>query len=106
ALAAQAASWVVAEFLRLFHVADEVAVAQAITALMRGNMPLLEQFGEETVVTARMPCDTAVLLRVWASEPQGIDRRELTSSVKHPSPSITRAIQKLEELIHIHKTKS
>src|SRR5437667_169051 len=74
ALAVQAASWIMAEFVRLYHVADEAAVAEAMAALMAGNIPLIEKFGDEMIVTTPLHPETEVLLMVSAAEPTGIDR--------------------------------
>jgi hypothetical protein len=105
-LAAHAASWIVAEFVRLYHVADEGAVVQAMASLMQGNLPLIERFEGETVVTTPMRAETEVLLMVSSSEPGGIDRKGLGMCVKHSAVAVTRAVQKLEAARHIHKTKS
>lgn len=105
-LAAQAASWIVAEFVRLYHVKDEAAVAQAMELLMQGNLPLIETFEDETVVTTPMGPETEVLLMTSSSEPAGIDRKGLGKCVKHSAVAVTRAVQKLEAVRHIHKTKS
>jgi hypothetical protein len=106
ALAAQAASWILAEFVRLYHAADEAAVAAAMAALMAGNIPLIEKFDDDLVVTTPLHPETEVLLMVAASEPDGIDRKGLGLSVKHSAVAITRAVQKLETARHIHKIKS
>ena len=106
ALAAQAASWILAEFVRLYHVADEAAVAEAMAALMAGNIPLIEKFDDEILVTTPLRPETEVLLMVAASEPDGIDRKRLGLSVKQSAVAITRAVQKLETARHIHKIKS
>jgi hypothetical protein len=76
ALAAQAA-WILAEFVRLYHVADEAAVAEAMAALMAGNIPLIEKFDDELVVTTPLHPEMEVLLMVSAAEPGGIDRKGL-----------------------------
>jgi hypothetical protein len=106
ALAVQAASWILAEFVRLYHVPDEVAVAAALAALMAGSIPLIEKFGDETVATTPLHPNTEVLLMVSAAEPAGIDRRGLSQRVKQSPAAITRAIQKLVSARHIHKTGS
>ncbi len=105
-LAAQAASWILAEFVRLYHVTDEAAVGTAMAALMAGNTPLIEKFDDEMVATTPLRPDTEVLLMISASEPNGIDRKGLGQCVKQSAVAITRAIQKLEAARHIHKTKS
>ena len=104
-LAAQAASWIMAEFVRLYHLDDEKGAAQATATLMRWNVPLVEQFGHETVVTTPMRCEVAVLLKIFASKPNGVDRRGLSNGVKHSPSSITRAVQWLEEEIYLHRTQ-
>jgi hypothetical protein len=105
-LAANAASWVLAELVRLYHVADEKAVAEAMVVLMKGHLPLVERFEDEITVTTPLPPDTEVLLMVAASEPDGIDRKGLGLCVKHSAVAVTRALQKLEKARHIHKMKS
>ncbi len=105
-LVAQAASWIVAEFVRLYHMADEAAVAEAMAALMQSNLPLIEKFGDEMVVTMPLHPETEVLLMVSASEPDGIDRKGLGMCVKHSAVAVTRAVQKLEVARHIHRMKS
>jgi hypothetical protein len=106
ALAVQAASWILAEFVRLYHVGDEVAVAEAMAALVAGNVPLIEKFGDELVVTTPLRPETEVLLMIAAAEPDGIDRKGLGQCVKQSAVAVTRAVQKLEVARHIHKTKS
>lgn len=105
-LAAHAASWILAEFVRLYHVADETAVAEAMAALMQGNVPLIEKFEDEMVVTMPLHPETEVLLIVSASEPEGVDRKGLGLRVKQSAVAVTRAVQKLEARRHIHKTKT
>jgi len=105
-LAANAASWVLAELVRLYHVADERAVAEAMAALMKGNLPLIERFEDEIAATVPLPPDTEVLLMVAASEPDGMDRKGLGLCVKHSAVAVTRATKKLEKARHIHKMKS
>ena len=106
ALAAQSASWILAELVRLYHVSDEAAVEAALAELIAGNAPLIEKFGDEVVVTMPLRAETEVLLMVSAAEPDGIDRKGLGRCVKQPPPAVTRAVQKLEAARHIHKTKS
>jgi len=106
ALAAQGASWIIAEFVRLFHKADETAVAEAMVSLTTGSMPLIERFGEEIVTTTPLHAETEVLLMVATAEPDGIDRGGLGQCVKQSAVAITRAVQKLDDARYIHKTKS
>ena len=105
-LAAQAAGWILAEFVRLYHVAEENAVMEAMATLVQYNVPLIEKFEDEIVITTPLHPETEVLLMVSASEPNGIDRKGLGSRVKHSAVAITRAVQKLEARRHIHKTRA
>jgi hypothetical protein len=45
ALSVQAASWVIAELLRLYHSDDEATVTVALQSLMRPHIPLVALFG-------------------------------------------------------------
>jgi hypothetical protein len=105
ALAVQAASWLIAEFLRLYHDSDEVAVARAMADLMRGNVPLIEQFGDESVVTAQVPCDIEILLLLAKAAPDGLDRTTLGQSSKYSASSVTRAVQRMNKARQIHGTR-
>jgi hypothetical protein len=105
ALAAQASAWIVAEFIRLFHVDDEDAVAEAMVELMAGNLPLIEKFGDEVVVTTPLRPDVEVLLMIAESEPTGIDRKGLGICVKQSPVAVTRALQKLDKERYVHRTK-
>lgn len=105
-LAAHAASWILAEFVRLYYTASETTVAEAMAMLMFGNMPLIERFEDELAVTTPLTAETEILLLISAREPNGIDRKLLGTSVKRPASTVTRTIQKLIQLRHIHKLKS
>jgi hypothetical protein len=101
ALAVQAASWIIAEFLRLYHTADEGPVAEAMAALMRAEMPLVEVLGNEAVVTTNVPCPIELLLLIGRAA-DGIDRRSLGLSSKNSPTTISKALQRLagDRLVH------
>lgn len=104
ALCVQAASWVLAELLRLYHTDNEAAVAEAMTALMRAEMPLIETFGDEAVVTAKVSCPVELLLLIGRSAPTGIDRKMLGTASKNSSSTISKTLQRLGTDRLIHKT--
>ncbi|MGQ0532201.1 MAG: hypothetical protein ACT4OF_05855 [Caulobacteraceae bacterium] len=105
AAAVTAASWIMAEFIRLFHVASEADVQVAMASLMRSAMPIIEQFGEERVVTVPLPCEVELLLLIFDREPEGMDRRALGLAAKHPPSTITETLKRLEAKRFAHKTK-
>lgn len=106
ALAIQAASWVMSEFVRLYHVGGEREVAEAMASLMRGNIPLIEQFGDERAITTPIGLDAELLLHLFSAEPTGLDRSELSARVKKQSSTMSKAINRLEAARHIHQMKS
>lgn len=104
-LAAQAASWVMAELIRLYHVDSEAEVVAAMGALVRAKAPMVEVFDGEAVVTSTVPCEVELMLLVAESGPEGLDRRALGASSKYSASAVTRAVQRLEQERQFHKTK-
>ncbi|MCI0429243.1 MAG: hypothetical protein L0210_01685 [Rhodospirillales bacterium] len=105
ALAVHASSWVVAEFLRLYHKAEEKAVARAMQALMHGHIPFVEVFGDEVAVTAQVSCEDELLLLLSKAEPEGLNRRALGVASRCSPPAVTRALQRLtdKDCRYVHK---
>jgi hypothetical protein len=106
ALAVSASSWIIAELLRLYHDSSQSVVAEAMQALMRANIPFIEAFGDELVVTREMPCEKELLLLLEKAEPDGLDRRFLGKASKHDPSTVTRALKRLERHRQIHKMQS
>ena len=104
-LATQAAAWVVAEFLRLYHSGDERAVAEAMAVLMRGHIPFVEAFGDERVVTRNVPCGVELLLLLAGAAGEGLDRTALGQSSKYPPPRVSEAIRRLSSDRYVHQTR-
>ena len=105
ALCVQAASWVMAEFLRQYHSDDERTVGLAMETLMRPHVPFIERFGEEHVVTRKVPCDVELLLLLSREASRSLDRKALGQSSKFPPPTVTRALQRLDDARHVHKRR-
>jgi hypothetical protein len=105
-LAVHSASWIMAEFLRLYHVSGEAEVSQAMIALMRAHVPFIEVFGDEVVVTRAVTCETELLLLLVKAEPDGLDRRALGEASKYKPPTVTTTLQRLEGHRYVHKMKS
>jgi hypothetical protein len=105
ALAAQAASWVLAEFLRQYHDGDERAIAHAMLDLVKGHVPFIEQFGDENVVTTNVPCNIELLLLLTRAGPGGLDRSALGRSSKCSPAAVTKAVQRMSRLRQVHRTR-
>jgi hypothetical protein len=105
ALAAHAASWVLAEFLRLYHDDDEQAIARTMHDLMARHVPFIEQFGDENAVTRAVPCNIEILLLLAKGGAQGVDRAALGRASKFSSSSVTQALKRMGRLRHVHRTR-
>jgi hypothetical protein len=104
ALSVQAASWIVAEFVRLFHVGAESAVEDAMASLMRVELPLVERLGGETIVTANVSCPTELLLLVAQAEPGSLDRTSLGGSSRYGSSTVSKSLQRLKAERFVHQS--
>lgn len=102
-LAVHGASWVIAEFLRLYHNSAEDVVGRAMRALLHGHIPFVETFGDEVAVTLQVSCEDELLLLLSKAEPDGFDRRALGRASKYSPAAVTRALQRLNDRRHIHK---
>lgn len=106
ALAVSAASWIMAELVRLYHVSAEDAVMREMAALMRAQIPFVELLGGEVVVTQKVPGDIEILLLLANATPEGLNRTELGESAKCSASSVTRGLQKLDNDRLVHKNKA
>jgi hypothetical protein len=104
-LAVQAAAWVLAEFLRLYHSSDEKVVAEAMAVLMRGHVPFVEAFGDEHVVTRKVPCGVELLLLLGGAAGEGLDRAALGRASKYQPPRVTEAIRRLSSDRYVHRAR-
>lgn len=104
-LAVAAASWVLAELIRLYHVSDENNVISEMKALMRADIPFVEAIGGEVVVTQNVPADTEILLLLADAAPGGLTRTQLGRAAKCSPTSVTRSTQRLVRQRLIHKSK-
>lgn len=102
-LAAKAASWIIAELIRLYHVSDENAVQSEMTALTRATFPLLESIDGEDFVSKKVPPRVEVQLLLGRKGGEGASRAQLGKMAKCDAPRVTEAIQGLakDRLIHL-----
>ncbi len=107
AMSVSAASWVIAELVRLYHISDEAAVEQCMLALSRTSIPFIETVDGETIVGRRVDPRTEMLLLLAHASPDGLTRTEIGSSAKCSPSSVTRALQGLikDRLVHIAASK-
>jgi len=103
ALTVAAAGWVLAELLRLYHKSDEKAVVDAMLALTRGSIPLVESINEEVFVGKAVPANFEILLLLSYAKPKGIDRTTLGQRAKCSQPSVSKALKALgsERMVHL-----
>lgn len=107
ALSVQAASWVMAEFVRLYHDCDEGVVLEMMASLSKTYMPLVEEFGDEAIVTHDVPCELELLIMIARSKPSGVDRKSLGKVCNlRPATTITSNLKRLARQRFVHKDKS
>lgn len=102
-LAAKAASWIIAELIRLYHVDDENAVQLEMIALTRATFPLLESIGGEDFVSKKVPPRVEVELLLGRKGGEGATRTQLGKMVKCDAPRVTEAVKGLvkDRLVHL-----
>lgn len=101
-LQVSAASWILAELIRLFHVSPERSVERIMQSLTRTTLPLIENVGGDVIVTSRVSADVEILLLLADAMPNGFTRREIGLRAKCSPPSVTRVLQKLQEVRFVH----
>lgn len=97
-----AAGWILAELLRLYHKSDARAVADAMLALTRGSIPLVEAINGEVFVGQNVPAKNEILLLLAQAKPRGVSRTALGASAKCSQPSVSRALKELIEKRMVH----
>lgn len=107
AMAVSAASWVIAELLRLYHISDEAGVEQCMLALSRTSIPFIEAIDGETIVGRKVEARTEMLLLLAHASSDGLTRTELGQSAKCSPSSVTTALKTLldDRFIHLAASK-
>lgn len=102
AMAISAASWVIAELLRLYHNSDDERVNHCMLALTRTSIPFIETVDGETFVGLKVKPTTELLLLLAHASPDGLSRKVLGASAKCSQPTVTRVLQSLmaERFVH------
>ena len=105
-LCVTAASWVMAELLRLYHSSDDAAVTRCMLALSRTSIPYIESIDGEIFVGQSVPAVIEVLLLLADASPEGMTRKAIGLAAKCSQPSVTRALKALINNRHVHRTTS
>jgi hypothetical protein len=106
AMTVSAASWVIAELLRMHHNSDEEVVRQRMLALTRTSIPFIEARDGETFVNRNVKPATELLLLLANASPIGMTRRLLGTSAKCSDSAVTRGLQALEAERFVHRSAS
>jgi len=106
ALAVASASWIVAEFLRLYHKSSEADVARCMNLLSRAVMPFIESIDGETFVGQNVPARVEVLLLLANASPQGLSRKAIGNAAKCSQPSVSKALSALVAERRAHQSES
>ena len=83
AMAVGAASWVIAELLRTYHISDEEIVRQRMQALTRTSMPFIEAPDGETFVNRKVKPAVQLILLLAHASPNGMTRKILGARRDH-----------------------
>jgi hypothetical protein len=106
AMAVSAASWVIAELLRLYHASDEEVVGQRMLALTRTSIPFIESQDGETFVNRKVKPAIELLLLLAHAGPAGMTRKTIGTSAKCSPPTVTKGLQALDADRFVHKSGS
>jgi hypothetical protein len=104
-LVVSASSWVLAEFVRLYHVSESEKIVEIMNELVQRKVPFIEIHEGKPFITKALDCQSEILL-LLLHYPAGLARKQLGITLgKHYSqPAITLAIQALEDARQILKT--
>ena len=105
-LCVSAASWVMAELLRLYHSSDEAAVTRCMLALSRTSIPYIESIDGETFVGQKVPAAIEILLLLANASPEGMTRKAVGLAAKCSQPSVTGALKSHFADRHVHRAAS
>jgi hypothetical protein len=104
-LAAKAASWIMAELIRLYHVDDESAVRLEMVSLTRATFPLLESIDGEDFVSRNVPAWVEIQLLLGRKGNEGATRTQLGKMAKRDASAVTKALKSLEKDRLVHQTE-
>jgi hypothetical protein len=100
-----ACSWILAEFVRLYHTSDSRKIVELMNELVQRKVPFIETHKGKMFVTKPIDCRSEILLLLLNS-PDGASRRDIGTSLDryYTQGRITQSLQELENERHILKT--
>ena len=101
-LTVAAASWIMAELIRLYHVSDDAGVRHAMAALSRTSIPLIEAIDGEAFVGKKVPTVKELLLLLAHAAPNGLTRRLLGNAAKCSQSSVSASLDTLLKARQVH----
>lgn len=103
-LVISACSWIIAEFVRIYHTSDSRKIVEIINSLMQRKIPFIETHEGKTFVTKPIDCESEILLLLLNS-PNGLNRKEIGSVLGryYTQARITQSLQELGKKRYIIK---
>jgi len=103
-LVMSACSWILAEFVRLYHTSDPKKIIEIINGLVQRKVPFIEVHEGKAFVTKPIDCQSEILLLLLNS-PNGVSRKEIGTTLGgcYSQGRITQSLQELEGERHILK---
>ena len=104
-LVLSACSWILAEFVRLYHTSDPQKIVGIINELVQRKVPFVETHEGRTFVTKPIDCQSEILL-LLLNYPAGLGRKEIGEILGryYTQGRITQSLQELERRRYVLKT--
>jgi hypothetical protein len=101
----QAAKWVAAEFIRLFHTTSHGEAEELIDSLARRSLPIVQDFeGTLRVITREaVSLPDEILLLLYAAEPAQPTATELVAWTRVSRSRVTTAVSRLDHRNLLHR---
>lgn len=98
-------SWILAEFVRLYHTSDSQKIVEIVNGLVQRKVPFIETHEGKTFVIKSIDCQSEILL-ILLNTPTGLNRREIGEILGryYTQGRVTQSLQELERMRYILKT--
>jgi hypothetical protein len=70
-----ACDWIMAELLRIYYDRDADAVWKLILSIVEDKTPIVQQWGDEMFIDAKVTCEQEILIRLYKAS-EGLDRKQ------------------------------